>query len=92
MTATLEGSTAETTGHAVRLSGVHKSFGTGRDAVAALAGVDLDVSPGEFVYRSSGLFRDKGIRQIATPPGMVNPYYARLGFREQGDHWVADLI
>ena len=22
---------------------------------------------------------------------MVNPYYARLGFREEGDHWVADL-
>lgn len=50
-----------------------------------------DFSPGEFVYRSSGLFRGKGIRQIATPPGMVNPYYARLGFRQEGDHWVADL-
>lgn len=50
-----------------------------------------DFSPGEFVYRSSGLFRGRGIRQIVTPPGMVNPYYARLGFREEGDHWVADL-
>ncbi|WP_406831578.1 hypothetical protein ABEG17_02000 [Pedococcus sp. KACC 23699] len=22
---------------------------------------------------------------------VVNPYYARLGFRPEGDHWVADL-
>ncbi len=50
-----------------------------------------DFSPGEFVYRSSGLFRGKGFRKIVTPPGMVNPYYERLGFRQDGDHWVADL-
>ena len=70
-----------------------------RDAGDGVAQVELDYvtprfrdfSPGEFVYRSSGLFRGKGIRQIVTPPGMVNPYYARLGFREEGDHWVADL-
>ena len=70
-----------------------------RDAGDGVAQVELDYvtprfrdfSPGEFVYRSSGLFRGKGIRRIVTPPGMVNPYYARLGFREEGDHWVADL-
>lgn len=70
-----------------------------RDTGDGVARVELDYvtprfrdfSPGEFVYRSSGLFRGKGIRQILTPPGMVNPYYARLGFREEGDHWVADL-
>ena len=50
MTATLENSTAEaTTEHAVRLAAVHKTFGQGRRSVAALAGVDLDVAPGEFV-------------------------------------------
>ena len=57
-----------------------------RDAGDGVAQVELDYvtprfrdfSPGEFVYRSSGLFRGKGIRQIVTPPGMVNPYYARL--------------
>ncbi|MFD4249401.1 MULTISPECIES: ABC transporter ATP-binding protein [Amycolatopsis] len=50
MTATLGRPPVEpATGHAVRLSGVHKSFGQGRDAVTALAGVDLDVAPGEFV-------------------------------------------
>jgi hypothetical protein len=70
-----------------------------RDAGNGVAQVELDYvtprfrdfSPGEFVYRSSGLFRGKGIRQITTPPGMVNPYYQRLGFREEGDHWVVDL-
>jgi hypothetical protein len=70
-----------------------------RDAGQGVAQVELDYvtprfrdfSPGEFVYRSSGMFRGKGIRQIRTAPGMVNPYYARLGFREEGDHWVADL-
>jgi hypothetical protein len=70
-----------------------------RDAGDGVAQVELDYvtprfrdfSPGEFVYRSSGLFRGKGIRRILTPPGMVNPYYAKLGFRPEGDHWVSDL-
>jgi NitT/TauT family transport system ATP-binding protein len=34
---------------AVHLAGVHKSFGRGTRSVAALAGVDLTVAPGEFV-------------------------------------------
>jgi sulfonate transport system ATP-binding protein len=34
---------------AVRLSGVHKSFGSARNPVPALEGVDLAVAPGEFV-------------------------------------------
>jgi hypothetical protein len=70
-----------------------------RDGGDGVARVELDYvtprfrdfSPGEFVYRRSGMFRDKGIRRILTPPGMVNPYYERLGFRQDGDHWVADL-
>ena len=32
-----------------------------------------DFSPGEFVFRRSGLFRDQGFRQVLTPPGMVAP-------------------
>ena len=46
MTATLETSAMTT---AVRLTGVHKTFGSGRSAVSALEGVDLSVAPGEFV-------------------------------------------
>ncbi len=50
MTATLEvPGTPVDTGHAVRLAGVGKTFGTGRRAVTALEEVDLEVAPGEFV-------------------------------------------
>ncbi|KAA9158616.1 ABC transporter ATP-binding protein [Amycolatopsis acidicola] len=50
MTATLEDPTVQPAiEHAVRLSGVHKSFGQGQRGVVALGGVDLDVAPGEFV-------------------------------------------
>jgi NitT/TauT family transport system ATP-binding protein len=47
MTATLDVDVQ--TGHAVRLSGVGKTFGQGRRAVTALDGVNLEVAPGEFV-------------------------------------------
>ena len=49
-----------------------------------------DFTPGEFVYRRSGLFRDRGYHQVRTPPGMVAPYYASLGFRREADHYVLD--
>ena len=50
MTATLKVLASEqTVTPAVRLTGVSKSFGRGTSAVTALAGVDLDVRPGEFV-------------------------------------------
>jgi NitT/TauT family transport system ATP-binding protein len=50
MTATLEVPVPSVgTGHAVRLSGVGKTFGQGRRAVTALEQVDLEVAPGEFV-------------------------------------------
>jgi NitT/TauT family transport system ATP-binding protein len=50
MTATLEGSAVRpATDSAVRLAGVHKTFGQGPHSVPALGGVDLDVAPGEFV-------------------------------------------
>jgi hypothetical protein len=50
-----------------------------------------DFTPGEFVYRRSRLFTDRGYRRVVTPPGMVAPYYARLGFRPQGDAYVLEL-
>lgn len=60
-----------------------------RDAGAGTAQVVLDYvtprfrdfSPGEFVWRHSHLLRDRGFTRVLSPPGMVDPYYARLGFR-----------
>jgi NitT/TauT family transport system ATP-binding protein len=50
MAVTLEvPATYTATEHAVRLTGVGKTFGTGRRAVTALEDVDLQVAPGEFV-------------------------------------------
>ena len=50
-----------------------------------------DFSPGEFVWRRSGLLSDRGVRRVITPPGMVGAYYDRLGFRREGESWVLDV-
>jgi hypothetical protein len=50
-----------------------------------------DFTPGEFVYRRSHLFTDRGFRRVLTPPGMVAPYYGRLGFRPAGDSYLLEL-
>ncbi len=47
-----------------------------------------DFSPGEFVWRESGLLRDLGIQRVITSPSMVDPYYARVGFRREGASYV----
>ena len=70
-----------------------------RDAGDGVAQVELDYvtprfrdfSPGEFVYRRSGLFRDRGFRRVVTPAGMVAPYYDRLGMRREGETYVLDV-
>jgi hypothetical protein len=66
-----------------------------RDGGDGVARVELDYvtpkyrdfTPGEFVYRQSGLFGRRGFHTIATPPGMVGAYYDKLGFRRVDDHW-----
>jgi hypothetical protein len=69
----------------------------GRDPEVARIELDYvtprfrDFTPGEFVYRRSRLFTDRGFRRVVSPPGMVAPYYDRLGFRRDGDSWVLDL-
>jgi hypothetical protein len=50
-----------------------------------------DFTPGEFVYRRSRLFTERGFRRVVTPPGMVAPYYHRLGFRRDGASYVLEL-
>jgi hypothetical protein len=50
-----------------------------------------DFTPGEFVYRRSRLFTERGFRCVVTPPGMVTPYYGRIGFRREGDSYVLEL-
>jgi hypothetical protein len=50
-----------------------------------------DLTPGEFVFRRSGYFTDRGCRAVITPPGMRSPYYGRLGFRRTGDSYLLEL-
>ncbi len=44
-----------------------------------------DFSPGEFVWRRSGLLEELGVGAVVTAPSMVEPYYDRLGFRPRAD-------
>ena len=52
-----------------------------------------DFSPGEFVWRSNPVLRQRGFTRVVTPPDMVAPYYERLGlgFRREGPSYVLDL-
>jgi hypothetical protein len=50
-----------------------------------------DLSPGEFVWRRSGLLRQRGFTRVETSPRMVAPYYDKLGFRREGHAYVLEL-
>jgi hypothetical protein len=50
-----------------------------------------DFTPGEFVYRKSHYFAERGCRTVLTPPGMKAPYYAKLGFQPRGDVYALDV-
>ena len=50
-----------------------------------------DFSPGEFVFRRSGLFSSRGFDRILSPAGMQHPYYQRIGFRPEGDRFVLEV-
>jgi hypothetical protein len=70
-----------------------------RDAGDGVAQVELDYvtprfrdfTPGEFVYRRSGLFSERGFTRVVAPDRMVSPYYDSVGFRRDGDRQVLDL-
>jgi hypothetical protein len=52
-----------------------------------------DFSPGEFVWRSNPVLKQRGFSRVVTPPDMVAPYYERLGlgFRREGRSYVLEL-
>jgi hypothetical protein len=50
-----------------------------------------DFTPGEFVWRDSGVLTGLGFRHVTTPPDMVDAYYGRVGFRPHGREFVLDL-
>jgi hypothetical protein len=50
-----------------------------------------DFTPGEFVWRRSGLLDGLGVRRVQTPPNMVGAYYDKVGFRRDAESYVLDV-
>jgi hypothetical protein len=51
-----------------------------------------DFTPGEFVYRRSGVFAAHGLRRLVTRPVHADrEYLRRVGFRPAGDAWERDV-
>jgi hypothetical protein len=50
-----------------------------------------DFTPGEFVWRHSGLLKEDGFSRVVSPPAMLAPYYYEVGFKQEGDVYVLDL-
>jgi hypothetical protein len=53
-----------------------------------------DFTPGEFVFRRSGLFTDRGFRSVVAPRTMrqADAYLTDVGFRRQGEDRILDLV
>ncbi|GAB2482935.1 hypothetical protein GCM10027063_26310 [Promicromonospora xylanilytica] len=53
-----------------------------------------DFTPGEFVYRRSGIFAAKGFGRVVVPrAGASDRAYLRgVGFRPEGSAWVRDVV
>ncbi len=67
-----------------------------RDAGAGVGEVELDYvterfrdfTPGEFVYRKSGVFADKGFTQLRADAGPgTSEHFGRVGFQRVDGHW-----
>ncbi len=50
-----------------------------------------DFSPGEFVWRRSTVLRERGFERVLTPAGMLEAYYARIGFTRVEDRFTLEL-
>lgn len=69
-----------------------------RDAGNGTAQIELDYvtprfrdfSPGEFLWRQSGVIWGEGFTRVVSPRRMVSPYYDKVGFRREGDVFVLD--
>ena len=69
------------------------------DAGDGVAQIDLDyvterfrtLSPGRFVFHSSGLLPDKGFRRVLTAPGTTAGYYEKIGFTPAGAGFEFEL-
>jgi hypothetical protein len=67
-----------------------------RDAGSGTGEVELDYvterfrdfTPGEFVYRKSGIFAGKGFTKLVADAGPgTSDHYGRVGFQRVDDHW-----
>jgi hypothetical protein len=67
-----------------------------RDTGAGVGEVELDYvtqrfrdfTPGEFVYRKSGVFADKGFTTLVADAGPgTSEHYGRVGFQRVDGHW-----
>ena len=50
-----------------------------------------DFSPGEFVWRRSGVLKDLGITHVRTSPLALGDYYEHVGFHRNGETYEMDL-
>lgn len=68
------------------------------DAGAGVGRVELDwvtprfrdFTPGEFVYRRSGVFAAHGFRRLVVAAGQAD-YLTRVGFRQEAGAWVREV-
>ncbi len=51
-----------------------------------------DFTPGEFVYRRSGVFQEHGVRRLVADPELASQaaYLRRMGFRDEAGAWIRD--
>ncbi len=47
-----------------------------------------DLTPAEFVFGPDGPLRRRGFRRVLAPPDAIEPYYAMLGMRRDGDAYL----
>lgn len=50
-----------------------------------------DLSPGEFVFRKSEIFTDRGFTRVLSSPENTSPYYSQIGFSKVQDRYALDL-